>query len=195
MRNALYFIVPQYVCLRLVLQALAQHILDIGYRPALASLGKLLAHEGVEAHATSAEERVTVDDAVVKCAYLTLVEHFYRLLHIHGQEQMACQPVARTAGDDAKRRTGMHDGTRHLVHGAVAANGNDNVLTLVLGSGSNLRSVSGILRDDDFVVELLFVDSVFYQSGNRSLARCAGIQVDDENRFLLHIMLSNVSTE
>ena len=83
------------VCLGLVFQSLAQHILHVSDRSALAGFGKLHAHKSVKSHSACAEEGIVVDYSVVELAYFASVDDFNSLAHIQRQEQMASQSVAR----------------------------------------------------------------------------------------------------
>ena len=82
-------------------QSLAQHILHVSDRSALAGFGKLHAHKSVKSHSACAEEGIVVDYSVVELAYFASVDDFNSLAHIQRQEQMASQSVARSARQDA----------------------------------------------------------------------------------------------
>ena len=104
-----------------------------------------MADKRIETHAAGAEERVAVDDPVVEFVNFTAVDNLNRLLQIHRKQQVAGQSVAGTARDDAESRLRMHDGTCHFVYRSVAANGNDDIDTLLHCLTGNLTGVSGIL--------------------------------------------------
>ena len=70
---------------------------------------------------------------------------------------MACQSVARPAGNDAQGRVRLHNGPPNLVNGTIAANGHRHIYTLLFGLGGNVASMSGILGGSYFVVEKFLV--------------------------------------
>ena len=179
-------LVFQGICLRLILQALAQDVFRITDRSTLAALRKLHAHEGVESHSAGAEEGVVVDDPVVEVVDFALVDDLDAFLQVHGQEQMASQSVARTARQDAEGGAGVNQRTSHLVDGSVAAYSHDNIDMIVPGFGCKLRSVSRSFSQFYLVLKKLFVQCRIYQTRNGSLAACPRNRVHDENYLFLH---------
>ena len=127
---------------------------------------------------------MVVDDAVVQVVNLVAVDEVDGLLEVKGQHQMARQSVTAAAGDDTESRLRIDDGTRHLVHRAVTAYGDDRVNPFILALDCNLLGVSGILRFPDLVGKFLFVKNLLYECGDARFAgRTRGGVHDEYNSF------------
>ena len=175
----------------LVFDELRQGIFHISERTAAAAVGKLLADEGIEAHPAGAEKGMAVDGAVVEAAHRALVENAQGAGGVERYLQMACQSVARAAGQDGQRRARVDDGARHLVDRSVAAHGRHDVDALACGAGSHFGRVARILGAADVVVVFLFVEQAADGRPDAVLAPRARDGVDHKkNAFLLHKCLA-----
>ena len=182
-------LVAYFVGLRLVAQSPSQHVFHIGDGPALTGFSKLVTDKSVESHATCAEKRVTIDDAIVELMDFAGVDNLNGLRDVEGKQQMAGQTVARSAGNDAQGRRRMDDGASHLVDCSVATNGNDNGHVMLFGFGGEFGCVSGISRQLDFVIESIVIEIAFDEFWDSGLTDCPRNGVHDENDFLfLHLL-------
>ena len=175
------------VGLGLVLGALLKYFLQIGDGTSLAGLGELLADESVEAHTAGAEERILVDDAVVEVVHLVTVNDLNAFAHIERQQQVTGQSVARPTRNDAQRRVGVDDAPRHLVDGAIAADGHHHIHTLHAGVACYRGRVTGILRLHDAVLILVVVEIRLDGLWYARLAGSARYGIDDKKDAFLHI--------
>ena len=152
-------LVFQRIRLRLILQSFSQYVFCIADRSPFATLCKLHADEGVEAHAAGAEEWMTVDDAIVEVVDLACVDYLDALLQVHRQEKMACQSVARTARQNAKGRVRMNQRTGYFIDGSVSPHSHYDVGVVVLSLCSQFRCMSCSFSQFYLVLKKLFVQS------------------------------------
>ena len=113
---------------------------------------------------------MTVYRTVVQFVYQPRIDYVQSALHVHGQHQMPCQSVARTAWYDAQCRLAVYQASRHLIDSAVATHCHYHIGSLVLILRSHLVGMSCILREIEFCVIALPVYMAFYQRGDSFLA-------------------------
>ena len=76
---------------------------------------------------------------------------------------MTGQSVARATGHDTKGSPGVHQRPCHLIDSTVATYGHNHIDPLGGTVFCNLCSVTGIFRQDYFVVKNLMVDGIVDQ--------------------------------
>lgn len=161
-------------------EGFAEGVFDVGDESALAAIGKLHAYEGVEAHATGAEEGESVHRAVVEGFDVARVDHADGSLGVDGELEVACESVATAAGDDAQRRVGVDEGACYFVDRAVASYCYDNVDALACSLVGDYFGMTSVLRVAHAVRVLARVNTAPDALADVYLSVCAGFGIDDE---------------
>ena len=84
--NSVYF--------RLVTETFFQYILYICNRTTTSAFCKAFADDRIEANATSAEERMIIDEPIIKTMYYILVDDLDGINGVHRNLQMASKSVS-----------------------------------------------------------------------------------------------------
>ena len=140
-------IVDNLIGLRTIFQSFFQHILNIGDGSALACLCELKRDEGIEAHAASAEEGLTVDDTIVEGFNGAVVDQLQGTTYIDGNAEMTRKPVAGTTRNDAQGGIGVYQRASHLVDSTVASDSYHHVNAIGSTLAGYLGSMTPILGE------------------------------------------------
>ena len=163
-----------------VSQAVDEGFLYVGGGAAATGFGELHADEGVEAHPAGAKEGTAVDGAVVEAGDGGGVDDLHCRYGIHGDLQVARQPIAAAAGDDGQCGFGADERTGNFVDGAVAAHCHHDVDAAGGGFAGDLGAVSGIFGVANLGREAIAVEMALNGFHGVRFVTVAGDGIDDE---------------
>ena len=161
-----------------IANTLAQGLLYVRHETALASLGKLLADESIEAYAAGTEKRFVAHRAVVKGAHFAFVDNADSTLDIDRNVLVASQSIARTARDDGKHRLRIHQCACHFVDSTVTAHSYNHVHPIGCCLTGEFVGMARIFRCAKFGHIFLLIQFLKDKIGNILLGAGASYWVD-----------------
>ena len=129
-----------------IVQAIHQHILNVGNRSSHLRLGKLFRNKRIEPNTTGTEKRMEVDDSIIHLADGTFINQFNGTDRVKWNMQMASQSITRTRRDDSQSCICIDKCTSHLIHSSVSSDGTHHIGSFFNSLTSQSSSMTRIFR-------------------------------------------------